>query len=269
MTLYLAALYPNSHITAFSNSTRQKSYIDARARAENLTKVTVVTGDIATDPIPSPQTSTIATSDSIQSPPPKYYDRILSIELFEHLKNYGPLLTKVSPLLNPATGKLFIHIFSHRSQPYHFEGDGWMAKHFFTGGTMPSSDLLLYFAGDAGLKCSGHWWINGKHYGQTCEEWLKKLVESKQKVWPHLVETYNRRESGGADGGNHEINGHMNGSGFENKKIPSDESDDTIARRWFARWQVFYLACAELFNYNGGDEWGVTHLLFEPGATSQ
>lgn len=156
---------------------------------------------------------------------PSSFDRVISIELFEHMKNFELLLSKISRALKPS-GKLFVHIFCHRTTPYDFES-GWMTEHFFTGGTMPSADLLLYFQKD--LKVKKQWWVNGKHYARTCEDWLSKMVASKENIWPHLEETY---------------------------------GEGSVVT-WWNRWQVFYMACAELFAYEGGDTWGVAHYLFE------
>ena len=146
------------------------------------------------------------------------------------MKNYELLMAKVNTLLKPK-GKLFVHIFAHKSTPYDFE-TGWMTTHFFTGGTMPSADLLLYF--QKHLSLERQWWVSGKHYAKTCEDWLSRMSEPKQReaMWPHLESTYGKEE----------------------------------ALRWFYRWQVFYMACAELFAFNGGEEWGVCHYLFEKGS---
>jgi cyclopropane fatty-acyl-phospholipid synthase-like methyltransferase len=145
--------------------------------------------------------------------------------LFEHMKNYQQLLGKVARALKPG-GKLFVHIFAHRDCPYDFEG-GWMSEHFFTGGTMPSADLLLWFQDE--LVVRKQWWVSGRHYARTCEDWLAKMCASKEELWPGLEETYGKEKAG----------------------------------VWWYRWQVFYLACAELFAYSGGEEWGVCHYLFE------
>ena len=207
-TLYLAEKFPGARITGFSNSRRQKEFIMRRAKERGLGNVDVITGDVVDYEFEEGR-----------------YDRVVSIELFEHMKNYDRLLKKVDRALKPG-GKLFVHLFAHRSTPYDFEG-GWMGEHFFTGGTMPSADLLLYFQGELAVK--RQWWVSGQHYAKTCEDWLVTMLGSKKEIWKGLEETYGEAE----------------------------------ALRWWNRWQVFYLACAELFAYNGGEEWGVCHYLFE------
>jgi len=156
---------------------------------------------------------------------PDAFDRVVSIELFEHMKNYKLLMRKLARTLRPR-GKLFVHIFTHKDSPYDFE-EGWMSTHFFTGGTMPSADLLHFFQDD--LTLQKQWWVSGKHYAQTCEDWLSKMNASKQEIWPGLEDTYGKDK----------------------------------AAMWFYRWQIFYMACAELFAYERGDTWGVSHYLFE------
>ncbi|KJX99636.1 cyclopropane-fatty-acyl-phospholipid synthase/SAM-dependent methyltransferase like protein [Zymoseptoria brevis] len=218
LSLYLAEVLPNSQITAFSNSRTQKEYIDSQAKSKGFQNLEVVTGDISAYEFQGTKLE-------------GQFDRVLSIELFEHMKNYEKLIAKVSTLLKPA-GKLFVHIFAHKSSPYDFES-GWMTDNFFTGGTMPSADLLLFFQRD--LKLEKQWWVSGKHYAKTCEDWLSKMNSSKKEIWPHLEETYGK----------------------------------TDVAKWFYRWQVFYLACAELFAWDGGEEWGVCHYLFEkPGKSA-
>lgn len=126
------------------------------------------------------------------------------------MKNYGLLMAKVSRALKPG-GKLFVHMFAHRTMPYDYE-KGWMATHFFSGGTMLSADMLLYFQHH--LKVQRQWWINGMRYSRTCEHWLSSTVANRKRMWPHLVETYR---------------------------------GDGQAATWYNRWQVFYMACSELF----------------------
>ena len=175
---------------------------------KGLRNLTVITGDVVTYDFA-----------------PLAFDRVVSIELFEHMKNYKLLLAKVAHTLK-AQGKLFVHIFAHKESPYDFES-GWMSTHFFTGGTMPSADLFHFFQDD--LVLHKQWWVNGKHYAKTCEDWLSKMNANKREIWPHLEETYSK--------------------------------DNTAM--WFYRWQIFYMACAELFAYEGGDTWGVSHYLFQ------
>ena len=228
--MYFAEIFPRARVTAFSNSRTQKEYIEAQASSKGLTNVSVVTGDVVSHELEA-----------------ESFDRVISIELFEHMKNYELLMNKVAESLRPG-GKLFVHIFAHKTTPYNFEG-GWMSTHFFTGGTMPSADLLLYF--QKSLKIEEQWWISGKHYAKTCEvryfvacsiallrirssshmsqDWLLQMTSNKQKIWPHLEDTYGRNN----------------------------------AAMWYYRWQIFYMACAELFAYEGGDTWGVSHYLFK------
>ena len=201
------------------------------------------------------------------------FDRVLSIEMFEHvregqrgartaaftdahlailqMKNYALLFEKISRWLKTVgESKLFIHIFCHRTTPYHFEeGDGWMTKHFFSGGTMPCHDLFLYFQQHVSL--DDIWWINGNHYAKTCEAWLKK--QDKNNVGNQSVQML-RRDA-------------------KNKGVEELEGEKTFYRCVLAQlcaslslccadnrkrsFRVFYLACAEFFATHGGEEWGV------------
>ncbi|RKF83422.1 coclaurine N-methyltransferase [Golovinomyces cichoracearum] len=207
-SIYFAEVLPNSKIVAFSNSKTQKIYIDSKAKEKGLKNITVITGDVVNYEFER-----------------EHFDRVISIELFEHMKNYELLMAKVRRALKPG-GKLFVHIFAHKTTPYDFE-DGWMSTNFFSGGTMPSADLLLYFQRD--LKLERQWWVSGMHYAKTCEDWLSKMTANKSEIWPHLSETYGEKDTA----------------------------------MWYYRWQIFYMACAELFAYEGGDTWGICHYLFE------
>ncbi|SGY64175.1 BQ5605_C007g04879 [Microbotryum silenes-dioicae] len=256
LSLFLAKKYPNSTITALSNSATQKVHIDSQAALRGLNNLTVFTGDVK------------VFNDFAGT---RSFDRILSIEMFEHMKvsqrqryacyahidgdsipiqNYEQLLKKVSSWLKPnaeaKTGEalLFVHIFCHRDTPYHFEeNDGWMSKNFFSGGTMPSFDLFTHFQTDLTLERS--WWINGKHYGRTCEDWLK-LQDSHRSKWfnsssPRLDELVTGPAS----------------------KSASKQERSTEGSKSFYRFRVFFLACAEFFALDDGESWGVGHYLFK------
>ncbi|KAJ8092779.1 hypothetical protein PM082_023607 [Marasmius tenuissimus] len=216
LSLFLAQKYPKSRITGLSNSTTQKAYIDSTAKARGLTNIQIITADVNTHEFEES----------------KRFDRILSIEMFEHMKNYQMLLRKVSTWLRLNDSLLFIHIFCHKTTPYHFEeGDGWMAKNFFSGGTMPSLDLFAYFQEDLTLIKS--WYLSGVNYSRTLEDWLK-IQDSNQKA------------------GLKELRDDATKKGL----------DPLEAEKTFYRFRVFYMACSELFNMNGGQEWGVGHYLF-------
>ena len=211
ITLYLAAKYPNSKITAVSNSRTQKEHIDAQAVTRGLNNVTVITADMNDFDI---------TASS--------FDRVISIEMFEHMKNYQSLLTNVARWLRSG-GKLFVHIFTHQKFSYHFvvrDQSDWMSRYFFTGGQMPSHQLLAAFQDD--LKLEQDWKINGRHYQQTAEHWLENMDQHRAEIEPLLVATY------GAD----------------------------QTKKWWVYWRVFYMSCAELWGYRNGEEWLVSHYRF-------
>ena len=151
--------------------------------------------------------------------------------MFEHMKNYQVLFEKISGWLKPETGRLFIHVFAHKDMPYDFrtqDDHSWMAKYFFTGGTMPSSDLFMWFQKD--LELMDRWTLDGRNYAKTSEEWLKNMDKNQNQILPLLSKAY---------GG------------------------DKEASIWFRRWRLFYISVAELFNYNQGQEWVVMHYLFK------
>lgn len=215
LTLHLAKKYPNAKITSISNSASQKEYIlqTAKNRNLNVDNIQVITCNVADDK---------GALDVV-----KDNDLVMTVEMFEHMKNYNSLLQKIHGFLKPQ-GKLFVHIFSHKDFVYHFE-DGWMSNTFFTGGTMPSDDLLLYFAQDFCVK--NHWRVNGTHYERTSNGWLKMMDDNwkKGELKPVLKQAY--------------------GEGKE--------------REWYVNWRLFYMACAELWGLDGGNEWIVSHYLFE------
>jgi cyclopropane-fatty-acyl-phospholipid synthase len=213
LTLEMGKRFPMSKIVAISNSSSQKTFIDSEAKKRNLQNILVLTRDIS-------QLESLA----LEFPS---FDRVVSVEMFEHFKNYEILLSKISDVL-ASDGKLFVHIFTHRKYAYPFEtggDDNWMGKYFFTGGQMPSHDLLMSFQKHLYLEKTWIW--DGTHYQKTSDAWLANMDANKDVIMPILKETY---------------------------------GDD--AATWFQRWRVFFMACAELFGYRDGQEWGVSHYLF-------
>jgi len=212
LCLYNAERFPRARITAISNSRTQKEFIDAQARQRGLTNLTVVTCDInAFDPAPA------------------QFDRVVSVEMFEHLKNYERLLASIARWLKPG-GLLFTHIFTHSRLSYHFvarDASDWMSRHFFTGGQMPAHDLLPQFQAD--LRLVADWKINGGHYRRTAAHWLQNMDAHRAEILPLFAATYGREH----------------------------------ATKWWAYWRVFYLSCAELWGCRAGEEWLISHYLLE------
>lgn len=210
LTLWLAERYPTARITAVSNSRPQRLYIESECRRRGLANVQVLTADM--------------NDFSID----RRFDRVVSVEMFEHMRNYQALLERIAGWLRPG-GKLFVHVFSHRDTAYPFETEGdddWMGRYFFTGGIMPSRDLLTRFQDHLALE--QQWHLNGRHYQRTCEAWLANQDRHRAAIMQVFNATYGSAE----------------------------------ASRWFQRWRVFFMACAELFGYRDGEEWGVSHYRF-------
>lgn len=213
LTLCMAENYPNARITAVSNSAPQREFILGEAVRRGLTNIDVITADM----------NDFAADGT--------FDRVVSVEMFEHMRNYDALLARIAGWLAPG-GKLFVHIFCHKEYPYIFElGEGvdWMARYFFTAGLMPSYDLLTRFRRD--LAPSRRWWLSGDHYARTAEAWLANFDARRDEIDALLAKVYGRD-----------------------------------AEIWANRWRIFFLSCAELFGYDGGSEWGIGHYLFEPAA---
>lgn len=225
LTLWMAHRYPSSRITAVSNSKTQRQFIEAECAQQNLSNVQVITCDMNFFEPPA----CWKINGAVRGTCLNRFDRVVSVEMFEHMKNYERLMSKISHWLKPG-GRLFVHIFTHREFAYHFIADGdndWMARHFFSGGIMPSDDLLLYFQRDLALL--QHWVVNGRHYQRTANHWLETFDRNRGQIRPLLAATY------GPDG----------------------------ETRWRVYWRLFFMACAELWGLDNGNQWHVSHYLFE------
>ena len=210
LTLWMAARYPRMRIVAVSNSAPQREYIERQCRERGLGNVQVLTRDV----------NELALDQR--------FDRVVSVEMLEHVRNYESLLGRIAAWLVPG-GKLFVHIFCHRElmYPYQAEGeDNWMGRHFFTGGLMPAADTLLHFQRD--LRIEEQWRLPGTHYQRTAEHWLRNQDRHRDAVLEVLAAAYGPGE----------------------------------ARLWNQRWRMFWMACAELFGYRRGTEWMVAHYRF-------
>jgi cyclopropane-fatty-acyl-phospholipid synthase len=210
LTLWMAEHFPHSNITSVSNSNSQREYILQQAKLRGLANIEVLTCDVN------------------QLSLDRQFDRIVSVEMFEHMRNYDNLLAKVASWLK-ANGKLFVHIFCHRYLSYPFETDGddnWMGKYFFTGGLMPARDTLLHF--QQHLRLQRQWDLSGSHYQKTAEVWLQNMDKHGSEIRDIFTLSYGEKQ----------------------------------AQLWQQRWRIFFMSCAELFGYKQGNEWLVAHYLF-------
>jgi cyclopropane-fatty-acyl-phospholipid synthase len=217
LTLWMAEQYPVCQVTAVSNSASQRAFIERCASVRGLTNVRVITADMRN----------FSTTQR--------FERVLSVEMFEHMRNYELLFRRISNWLTD-DGRAFVHVFCHRDTPYLFETKGatnWMGRHFFTGGTMPSEDLFGHFGED--LKIQRQWRVNGMHYWRTCEQWLKNADCNRAEILARFERDLSPRE----------------------------------AKRHLQRWRIFFMACAELFRYGGGEEWFVAHYLLQQTASTR
>ncbi|HEU4717943.1 MAG TPA: cyclopropane-fatty-acyl-phospholipid synthase family protein [Bacteroidia bacterium] len=211
LTLWMGKHFPGAKITAVSNSRTQKEFIDGEAKKRGISNITIITADM----------NVFSTE--------KKFDRVVSVEMFEHMRNHGLLLKRISGWMKD-DAKLFVHIFVHRDYLYFFEVKNerdWMSKYFFTGGMMPSDHYLYYWNDD--LRVKKHWRVSGIHYSKTSEAWLANMDAEKKKIIPLFEKTYGKKE----------------------------------ARKWWVYWRVFFMACAELWGYADGGEWFVGHYLLE------
>ena len=214
LSLFLAQKYPKSEITGVSNSSSQKIFIDSVASERNISNLNIITRDI----------NDFRTEEK--------YDRILSIEMFEHTKNTKKLMNLINDWLNP-NGLFFMHVFAHKENPYYFDRDqknAWMAKYFFTGGMMPNHNLFKDLKSN--LEYQKSWMLSGEHYERTSNAWLDKMDQNKIKI----LSLFERSNS------------------------------SSVAKRKFHFWRLFYIACAEIFGYDNGNEWVVSHHLFKKSA---
>lgn len=212
LTLWMAGRYPDASITAVSNSHSQREHIEAEAQRRGLQNIHVITCDI----------------NALELPPAQF-DRCVSVEMFEHVRNHQALMARIAGWLRP-DGSLFVHIFAHRQTAYLFETageDNWMGRHFFTGGMMPAADTLLWFQRD--LRIEQQWLLDGTHYERTANAWLANQDHHRDAVVQILSDAYR---------------------------------SNALGRLWFQRWRMFWMSCAELFGYDHGQQWLVAHYRF-------
>lgn len=212
LSLWIAAHYPACNVTSVSNSASQREFIEKEAASLGLSNIRIITADM--NDFDTDQT----------------FDRVVSVEMFEHMRNYATLFERISRWLNE-DGFFFMHIFCHKSAAYEYLDNGpqdWMSRHFFSGGIMPSGDLPSRF--QERLVLSDQWRWSGLHYQRTAEAWLKNMDKRKATIMPILEATYGTKDAG----------------------------------RWWMRWRIFFLAVSEMFGADEGREWGVGHYLFRP-----
>jgi cyclopropane-fatty-acyl-phospholipid synthase len=211
LSTFIKDNYEDTRITAVSNSSTQKQYIQSIIRTRDIEDLNVITANIADLELD------------------KDFDVIISVEMFEHMRNYKKLLKKLGGFLKP-NGRLFIHIFTDKNYPYFFEMDSkrsWMTKYFFRGGIMPSSNLLLYFQDDFLIE---HLWkVSGIHYKYTLNSWLWKMKANRCKIQSILAETYGKKH----------------------------------CRKWWNYWKLFFISLAEVFGSKDGNQRFISHYLFK------
>ncbi|NIP86703.1 MAG: methyltransferase domain-containing protein [Planctomycetales bacterium] len=213
LALWMAQHYPAARIVAVSNSRSQKEFIEGRCEQLGQNNLQVITADMA----------------DFQTD--RRFDRIVSVEMFEHMRNYEELLRRIAGWLRPE-GRLFVHLFCHARFAYLFEANGranWMGRHFFTGGMMPAADLLPRFGQH--LQREAEWQVGGLHYAQTAEAWLANLDARRQEAEDLFAADMSRSQ----------------------------------ARLQLQRWRMFFMACDELFRFDNGRQWGVAHYRFRHG----
>jgi len=212
LAMWIASRYPSASVTAVTNSRLQRDFILGAAAHAGISNLDIVHADVQ------------------DYQPAGRFDRVLSVEMFEHVRNYEVLLSRIARWLED-DGRLFVHHFCHRDTPYVIDVEDsrdWMAQHYFTGGLMPSSDLLARFQDDCGMDAS--WTVSGLHYARTLRTWLHNMDARRDDVMTVLIRHYGM----------------------------------TDARMWFNRWRMFFMACGELFAYRDGAEWYIVHHRFRP-----